>query len=209
MHTAKTHPKCRCHCQFIACAHTHALTDTLSLYRDLSLTPARILTLSLTHSSGSSSHQCLQSAIAPVLLPFLFWLLRVPRLRLQLPCARAPIGLLSFPCPRCDPALLVFGTASVYYLAAVVRRSQGFDLYLYFVGPLCPLLSVTAPVPPLPPPSSLPQGNKNRYRCRLVRARARFHTMFIIIRLLLSYTFEGWLSFYWVSRAFCYPIILR
>jgi len=34
-------------------------------------------------------------------------------------------------------------------------------------------------------------------------------TMFIIIRLLLSYTFEGWLSFYWVSRAFCYPIILR
>jgi len=73
--------------------------------------------------------------------------------------------------------------------------SRGFDLYFRGFGALSPLRE-----PPLKNPL---------WRLPLPCAPGQLlRAVLIIIRLLLP-TFEGWLSFYWVSRAFCYPIILR
>jgi len=194
-------PKAVTFCQFIA----HSLTLLLSPYDLRSL--SGMLSLSLC-----VSHQCLQSAIAPVLFccccfvslsaslrarTILMYSIPAPfhpHLTLSsLTLVRSPFVLLLCFC-------LLFGSYCFCLLLLLLLGAlKGLicicTLWVLCVTLLHPLPSLFSLALSLP----LPFGT-----CPKPES-----TMFIIIRLLLSYTFEGWLSFYWVSRAFCYPIILR
>lgn len=144
----------------------------ISQSQDTPQKPLRSVSLSHTHSLSCSPHTIYALSLACFLFPTVSHtnVYRAPLLQFyfvvavlflfQLPCARAPFSCTVYLPPsthtslshhsRSFALLLSCCFASVYYLALivfvvvviVVRRSQGFDLYLYFVGPLCyPLTS--------------------------------------------------------------------
>lgn len=169
-----THTVIHSHTHTVIHSHTHSLTHSLSCYRCVALVHARVfacspsLLLSRLHPSSTSSHKCLQSAIAPVLLPFLFWLLRVPRL--QPPCARAPIRLLSsspspqLPSPFHNPSNSSCWELLLFIIWLLLWGSLKGLICICTLWVLCARFCSSAPAA---------EGNRNRYRCRLLHARAR------------------------------------
>lgn len=164
------------------CAHTNVYSAPLLQFAlFLSASASASATGTATAAVSFSASACASAQLSHCLRPL---------------CCCFCSALSSFTAAALRPALLCcsslsFFAATVYYLAAaaavvVVRRSQGFDLYLYFADPLC----VSRPLSPRSAPLST--------QCfpRLLRARAESQSqsqsqspaMFIIIRLLLSCT---------------------
>lgn len=127
-------------------SHTHAHSFSLAL-RPIPVARTRTRSRARSHSvcrtagSGECAHTDVYRApllqfSAALCLSLSLCLCHSLCLRLSLSfgfsfcvCFGASLALLC-PFPLSEAA------ATVYYLAAVVRRSQGFDLYLYFAGPL-------------------------------------------------------------------------